>query len=734
MGSSEKVAILFVDDVAEDTELAQHELRRANIDCVSQRVETAAAMLEALDTMKPDIVISDYSMPLFDGMEALRLVRERDPLLPFIVFTGTMNEEVAVGCMKAGANDYVIKERMRRLPFVVQEALARRETQRETQEMHRRLAESEQRYRSIFADSDVVMVIIDPSDETIVDANRAAIEFYGWPKEEFIGKGMAMFSTLDLSEIEERRHKAVFLKKRHFQFKNRRADGALTEVEANVSPVAIGGKTYTLLVIQDVSERLAAENERDSLMTRLGHYLTTSPIITYSFRIEGGRAVWQWISENVARILGYSSAEALEPEWWYDHIHPEDRRMVILGLKDLVSLESLAREYRFLTKDRQTVWLRDELRLNRRDDGDVEVVGTLVDISSRKSAEGELLIKSAALDAAANAVVITDREGYIRWANPAFEGLSGYSQKETIGKDLRELVRSGSQDKAFYRSMWGTILEGRVWNGMLVNRTKSGSVYTEEMTITPILDQSRAPTGFVAIKRDVTEREAARNELEDALRQKWLLLQELNNRVNNTLQVISSILSISSPDGDGETNGILGQVGRRIQTLALVHRQFYGSEDVSSIEFSRSLRDIVDEIRGERLESPSGTVIEYETEEAYLDVASAIPAGLIYSEFIANAFLHTLRDEPRHPVIHVSQRTDHAGILEIEVRDDGSGPATDLDDGAPDCVGRILIEGLAEQIGGVFSSSNDGGHRAVIRFPLKSRGRTSAPGLSPRRS
>lgn len=136
------------------------------------------------------------------------------------------------------------------------------------------------------------------------------------------------------------------------------------------------------------------------------------------------------------------------------------------------------------------------------------------DISGRKAVEAALHVKNAALEAAANAVVITDRNGRIEWANPAFTALTGYALAAAIGRDHRELVKSGQQDPEFYRHLWETILAGRVWRGMVTNRRKDGSLYTEEMTITPVRNEQGDIAHFAAIKQDITARQAAAEALQ----------------------------------------------------------------------------------------------------------------------------------------------------------------------------------------------------------------------------
>ena len=125
----------------------------------------------------------------------------------------------------------------------------------------------------------------------------------------------------------------------------------------------------------------------------------------------------------------------------------------------------------------------------------------------------KLKLQTTALNAAANAIVITDSQGVIEWANPAFTTLSGYSVSEIQGQTPNELVKSGVQNAEFYKILWDTVKKGSVWKGTLVNRRKDGSQYIEEMTITPLTDDNNRILHFIGIKQDVTEREQREREL-----------------------------------------------------------------------------------------------------------------------------------------------------------------------------------------------------------------------------
>ena len=127
-----------------------------------------------------------------------------------------------------------------------------------------------------------------------------------------------------------------------------------------------------------------------------------------------------------------------------------------------------------------------------------------IEIAERERAEATLRLQGAALDASADAIIITDKVGQIVWTNPAFTALTGYSVQDSLGKNPSELIKSGVQDAAFYKNLWDTIGSGQAWRGEVTNRRRDGRLYSENMTITPVKYVDGAITHYVAIKRDLT--------------------------------------------------------------------------------------------------------------------------------------------------------------------------------------------------------------------------------------
>jgi diguanylate cyclase (GGDEF)-like protein len=170
----EAIRILFVEDLEYEAELAVAQLRRAGMECVSMRVETEQALREALATFAPNLILSDFSLPQFDGISALRIAHEVAPEIPFIYVSGTIGEERAIDALLCGAVDYVLKSNLTRLPPAVRRALADAQTRKERQREQAQLARLDRVLRMLSGINALVVRIRD-REELLQETCRLAV-------------------------------------------------------------------------------------------------------------------------------------------------------------------------------------------------------------------------------------------------------------------------------------------------------------------------------------------------------------------------------------------------------------------------------------------------------------------------------------------------------------------------------------------------------------------------------
>lgn len=195
----EPIKILFVEDVLNDAELIWAEISRNKINFDKKLVETRKDYLDAIKSFEPDLIISDYSLPQFDGMSALKLKNELAPAIAFILVTGSINEEIAVECMKAGADDYVIKQNLSRLGSAIDKALIKRDIIKSKAQIEEDLKQSEHIF-SAFLEYCPVYFFFKDNEARPIRLSHNFEKLIGCPVNEAIGKTMYDLFPHDLAK------------------------------------------------------------------------------------------------------------------------------------------------------------------------------------------------------------------------------------------------------------------------------------------------------------------------------------------------------------------------------------------------------------------------------------------------------------------------------------------------------------------------------------------------------
>ncbi len=260
--------ILMLEDTLSDAELEEHELRRAGINFISLRVATRDAFIRGLEEFRPDIILSDYNLPDFNGIAALELVQRDHVEVPVVMVTGALSDIAAVELIHAGAKDYVLKDRLARLAPAVQRALSVEQGVRARKAAEKSLHESLLRYTAVTEGANDAIISIRP-DGTIDLWNKMAQQMFGYSAAEAFGKqvhqliaperfssqtvdGMRQFALTGTGQVLSKAFESTAL----------RRDGTEFPIEISISSMKLGEEWHATGIIRDITERKQVEAER----------------------------------------------------------------------------------------------------------------------------------------------------------------------------------------------------------------------------------------------------------------------------------------------------------------------------------------------------------------------------------------------------------------------------------------------------------------------------------------
>ncbi|PSB50867.1 histidine kinase [filamentous cyanobacterium Phorm 6] len=291
-----------------------------------------------------------------------------------------------------------------------------------------------------------------------------------------------------------------------------RQDGQRRTISISTSILSIDDEhLYVLSLIQDITERQQTERENSLLKERLEFLLASSPAMIYSCKPYGDYGA-TFMSKNIEVILGYKPEEFLsEPGFWANHIHPEDAPRVFAHLSALFEHNTHQHEYRFLHRDGHYVWLRDELRLLRDEEGKpIEIVGYFADISDVKQTEETLKRQLAAIEAAIDGIAIMQGDTYL-YLNQAHLKLFGYEHpQELVGKTWKSLY-SPEELERFDLEVFPVLGYDRAWEGEAIATRKDGSTFAEGLSLTLTEDGL-----LICVCRDISDRKQAQKALQES--------------------------------------------------------------------------------------------------------------------------------------------------------------------------------------------------------------------------
>jgi PAS domain S-box-containing protein len=307
-------------------------------------------------------------------------------------------------------------------------------------------------------------------------------------------------------------------------------------------------------------------------------------------------------------------------------------------------------------------------------------------------------------------------DGRITSLNAAFEATTGWSRSEWIGKHFAAIIHP--DDLAAAMENFQHVLRGELLKALELRiLSKSGnSVLIGEFTATQFIKDGKV-IGVLGIARDVTERKRAEKQIQDALREKEVLLKEVHHRVKNNMQIISSLLRLQAEvSKDENVIEMFKESQNRITLMSLVHEKLYLSQNLAKIDFNDYIRDVVNSLFESYVLNTGKIALNINVENISMGVDYAIPCGLIINELVTNSLKYAFSDG-REGEIKITLRTTDGDMIELKVSDNGIGIPENLDFRKTESLGLHLVTVLVEnQLHGEINLNRSAGTEFQIKF------------------
>lgn len=395
------------------------------------------------------------------------------------------------------------------------------------------LLESEANFKKLSEVAFEAIVIHDTVK--VINANKRFYDMYGYTEKDLRNKNIIelMVAPGDLLGVQERidaRNQEIY------ETTHVRKDGTEFPVEVRVREMEYDGHTVRVAAILDVSDRKQTAERLLASELQFKNIVESSPI---------GMYIYQLCDNDNLILLGANPAAD-------KMVGTDNSKKIGLTIEDAFPLlkgTEIPDKYRDVART-GVEWFSEQV--DYKDDhmeGAFEVhafqtapnimVAAFVNVTARKSSQAEMKRLAAAVESAAESIIVTDASAHITYVNPWFETMTGYSREEVLHKHIG-ILQSGEHDHDFYRDLWTTIKGGATWRGRFVNKKRDGSLFEEDAVISPVIDSDGEIVNFVAVKRDVTQEVLLENQVMQS--QKMAAIGQLAHKIAHNFTNILVII------------------------------------------------------------------------------------------------------------------------------------------------------------------------------------------------
>ena len=472
--------------------------------------------------------------------------------------------------------------------------------------------EALQKFHKLFDSNPALMALSKVSDRHFTEVNQAFLDTTGFTREEVIGHtatqlGLVM-EPLKFKQVEQEIEKSGSARNIHMQIRVK--DGRVLSGVFSAEVIESQGKQYFLTVMVDTTERMRQDHLQE-VQQKITLAITKTKDMGEFIGVVRDELNMLMDTRNFYLAFYNEHSDTIAAPYQWDQYEKTREwpaagsctgRVIKSGTSCLLTHGQTQEllDHRVLSNigERAQCWLGVPVKMGTKtigafvvqsyDDPDayssadmetLEYISGQISVAiSYKEAEEKIRLLSKAVEQSPVSIVITDRNGSIQYVNPRFTELAGYSLEECFGQNPR-ILQSGLMDPSVYKEMWSDLLAGKLWYGEMHNRKKSGELFWEFCSISPIIDETGEITHFVAVKEDITNDKnligeviAARERAEQADRLKTAFLQNMSHEIRTPLNGImgfSSLLQSGDFEQDeiGYYSGVIHKNSNRLLQL-----------------------------------------------------------------------------------------------------------------------------------------------------------------------
>lgn len=579
-----KLNILVIEDNPADFFLFKELIYGTSlkIEKISNSTNLSKAIYDLNDELF-DLVFLDLTLPDSEGLDSFLAINEVASNIPIIVLSGMVDEKLALEIVKKGAQDFLIKGNFDHslLDKSIRYSIERKKNLGI-------IRQSEHQYKYLFENNPIPMWAYDLETRRFLVVNQAAINHYGYSEEEFLS--MSIFDIRPPSEHEvlEQYLQNIDLKNEVDQTNHIKKDGTRIFVEITGHHIIVNNRRARLNLAYDITEQRKAQQE-NIFHAEILKNITDIVIVT---DLEGKITYW---NKGASVNLEYEAKEKLGQNIATLQ-HAKSKLRISKIVREIEANNSFVAHLRAVTKSGKLLWL--DLKASYLYGLNNEKTGFLWisnDITQDVLNKEKLLIQKSAIEAVGVGVVITgahETDYSVIMANPKFEAITGYSENEIIGKNLRFLQGEGTNSDTV-QLMQVALREQRMFDGEILNYRKNGEPFWNKVMINPIFDDDGKLINFVGFQQDITE---AKNAKEDLLYKNRELNTFIYKASHDLRSPIASLIGLIK----------VAQLEFKNETICNYLRMM----DSTSVRLDKILRTLMDMISIKQ-EEPNYTVVKF---------------------------------------------------------------------------------------------------------------------------